>query len=75
MNFERAVAWSIKKVLGMKCYHAADGTTDCVGLEGRQGNARLLINICNIDLDGSVILGVNDTVAGRARETEKKSTN
>ena len=46
--------------------HSADSAADSVGLVGASHSAGGFIHISNVDLDRSVILSRNDSVAGRA---------
>lgn len=46
--------------------HTSDFSADGVGLDGVQHTAGGFVNINQVDLDGGVILGVDDSVAGRA---------
>jgi len=46
--------------------HPADGSTDGVGLEGASHTTGRLVNLGQVDLDGSVVLGRQDPVAGGA---------
>ena len=46
--------------------HTADLTADGVHLGGFQHTAGLGVHIDDVDLDGGMILGVDDSVAGRA---------
>ena len=51
-------------------YHVPDFTTDgiCLVLSGHTSS--LLINLCNVELYGGVILSGNDSVAGRTTNKE-----
>lgn len=48
--------------------HATDGSTDSIGFVGGKSNACFLIYVSDVNLDGGMILGVNNSVAGRAKE-------
>ncbi|WP_218109486.1 hypothetical protein, partial [Enterobacter hormaechei] len=46
--------------------HSTDGTTDGVSLELPIESACCPIHLSNVDLDGGMVLGTNDSVASRA---------
>uniref|UniRef100_A0A6G5A0Y5 Putative 40s ribosomal protein s21 n=1 Tax=Rhipicephalus microplus TaxID=6941 RepID=A0A6G5A0Y5_RHIMP len=66
------VLWNIAIFLCQPRYavvrlpHAADGTTDGIGRRFPGRPAGLFIYNCQVDLDGSMVLGVDDAVARRA---------
>lgn len=48
--------------------HSSDFSTDSIGLYSVQHASGSLVNFNQVDLDRSVILGVDDSVAGRAEK-------
>lgn len=55
---------SVYTIIGLA--HSSDGAANGVGLVGAGHATRGLVHIRDVDLDGSVILGPDDSVTGRA---------
>lgn len=51
--------------------HSSDLSADSVGLDGVGHASGGLIDINQVDLDGGMVLGVDDSVTGRAKSRNK----
>ncbi|MBY8978612.1 hypothetical protein KHP62_22695, partial [Rhodobacteraceae bacterium NNCM2] len=58
-----ALSQSVQRIIGLS--HSSDETAESINLV-LAGSASVLVNLCDGDLDGSVVLGLDDTVGGAA---------